>query len=78
MHIQFIFNQLKTVLEGEGVTQFGKVGDVFDPNLHESMETVITDNESKNDIIESILVKGYKMNDSILRPAKVKTWVFKK
>jgi hypothetical protein len=31
---------LKLVLEGEGVTQFGKVGDTFDPHLYESMEQV--------------------------------------
>lgn len=71
MGIEYIFAQLRTVLEGEGVTQFGKVGDVFDPHLHESLEQVQVENEADNDKILKILQNGYKMNDSILRPARV-------
>lgn len=69
--IEYIFNQLRTVLEREGVVQFGKVGDQFDPNLHESMEIVEVGDESKNDIIVRILQSGYRMHDSVLRPARV-------
>lgn len=71
MGIEYIFGQLKTVLENEGVTQFGKVGDTFDPNLHESMEMVRVENESENDKIIRVLQSGYRMNDMILRPARV-------
>ena len=73
MGIEYIFAQLRTVLEGEGVTQFGKIGDTFNPELHESMEQVNVENESDNDKIMKILQNGYKMNDTILRPARVHT-----
>lgn len=73
MGIEYIFAQFRTVLEGEGVTQFGKVGDTFNPELHESMEQVNVENESDNDKIMKILQNGYKMNDIILRPARVHT-----
>jgi len=76
--IEYIFGQLRTVLENEGVIQFGKVGDVFDPNLHESMEMVNVENESENDKIISILQSGYRMNETILRPARVKVGHFEK
>jgi molecular chaperone GrpE len=69
--IEYIFNQFRTVLEGEGVTQFGKVGDMFDPNLHESIEMVSVTNEDENGKIVKVLQNGYKMHDSILRPARV-------
>lgn len=69
--IEYIFGQLRTVLEREGVVQFGKVGDVFNPNLHESMETVPVEDESKNDILMRILQNGYRMHDTVLRPARV-------
>lgn len=69
--IEYIFNQFKTVLESEGVTQFGKLGDAFDPLLHETMKSVSVDNENDNDKIITILQNGYKMHDSILRPARV-------
>lgn len=73
MGVEYIFAQLRTVLEGEGVTQFGKVGDTFDPTLHESMEQVPVEDENENDKIIKILQNGYKMNDTILRPARVHT-----
>lgn len=71
MGIEYIFNQLKTVLEGEGVTQFGKIGDTFDPLLHETMQTVAVDTEEENDKVVKILQNGYKMHGNVLRPARV-------
>lgn len=76
--IEYIFAQFRTVLEGEGVTQFGKIGDTFDPHLHESMEQVNVDNENDNDKIVKVLQNGYKMNDMILRPARVHTGHYEK
>lgn len=75
--IEYIFNQFKTVLENEGVVQFGKVGDIFDPHLHESMETVNVEREEDNDKIMKVLQNGYKMNDAIMRPARVHVGQFK-
>lgn len=69
--IEYIFGQLRNVLEKEGVVQFGKVGDVFDPALHESMEVVAVESESEHDKITRVLQSGYKMHDTILRPARV-------
>ncbi len=71
MGIEYIFNQMKTVLEGEGVTQFGKIGDTFDPLLHETMQSVPVENESEDGKVVRILQNGYKMHDSILRPARI-------
>lgn len=70
--IEYIFGQLRTVLENEGVVQFGKIGDTFDPNLHESMEMINVENESENDKIIFVLQSGYRMNEIVLRPARVK------
>ncbi len=73
MGIEYIFGQFRTVLESEGVKQFGKIGDTFDPLLHESMEHVPVENENDNDKIMRVLQNGYKMYDTILRPARVHT-----
>lgn len=73
MGIEYIFSQFRNALEAEGVTQFGKIGDTFDPVLHESMEHVKVDDESKNDTIVRVLQNGYKIHDMILRPARVHT-----
>jgi molecular chaperone GrpE len=76
--IEHIFSQLKQVLEREGVTQFGAVGEAFDPSLHESMEHLPVEEESQDGTIMQILQKGYRMKDVVLRPARVKTGEFRK
>lgn len=75
--IEYIFGQLRTVLEREGVAQFGSVGDTFDPSLHESMEHIPVTDEKQDNTLVQILQKGYKMGDTVLRPARVKTGEFK-
>lgn len=69
--IEYIFGQLYSVLENEGVVQFGKIGDIFDPNLHESMEITNVTNNGEHDKITKVLQSGYRMHDTILRPARV-------
>jgi molecular chaperone GrpE len=71
MGIEYIFGQMKSVLEGEGITRYGSVGELFNPEIHESMELTPTVTESEHDRITRVLQEGYRMHDTILRPAKV-------
>ncbi len=72
--VEFIYNQLKTVLENYGVTAIDSVGVPFDPNLHESMETSPAD-DTNTDTVYKIIQKGYRAGDRIIRPAKVGVYV---
>ncbi len=74
MGIEYIFSQLISVLDGEGAVQYGKEGEEFKPELHESIELVETDDENKDGKIAQILQSGYKMGDAILRVARVKVY----
>ena len=76
--IGYIFGQFRSVLEKEGVVQFGKIGDAFDPILHESMEQVLVTNEEENGKIVKLLQSGYRMHDTVLRPARVYVGYFEK
>jgi molecular chaperone GrpE len=76
--IEYIFDQLRAVLSREGVTHHGKEGEKFDPHLHESMEVVDIDDESKHDAIVKVLQSGYRMHDTNLRPARVHIGKFSK
>lgn len=76
--IEYIFGQLRTVLENQGVVQFGATGDRFDPTLHESMEMIPVTSENDNDKIMNVLQSGYRMHETILRPARVKVGSFEK
>jgi molecular chaperone GrpE len=74
MGVEFIYNQLKTVLEGYGITAIESTGVLFDPNIHEPIQTVPTDDQSQDDIIQKIIQKGYKTSEKVIRPAKVVVW----
>lgn len=75
--VEHIFNQLKGILEKEGVIQFGTLGDTFDPHLYESVGTVPVEDESKDHTILQVLQKGYRIGETVLRPARVKTGEYK-
>lgn len=72
--VEYIYNQLKTVLDNHGVTAIDAIGVEFDPNLHEPMKTEDTDDRSQDDKIKQIIQKGYKMDDRVIRPARVIVW----
>jgi molecular chaperone GrpE len=70
--VEGIYNQLTGVLEKRGVLSFGKIGDTFDPALHQSVKTdPITDNTQKEDTISLVFQKGYTLHGKVIRPAMV-------
>jgi molecular chaperone GrpE len=75
--VEYIHSQMNTVFEEYGVFEIGKVGEVFDPNIHESLEMVDTNEKDKNHTIANVIQKGYKIGDRVLRPARVNVFEFK-
>lgn len=72
--VEFIYSQLKTALENNGVSPIDQVGVEFDPNNHEPIETKETIDASLDHKIERIIQKGYRMGDRVIRPARVVVW----
>jgi molecular chaperone GrpE len=68
---KMILEQLKASLANQGIQSFVSLGKTFDPHFHEAMET-LEDEEQPEDLIVKEFVKGYKMHDRVIRPAKVK------
>jgi len=66
--LDLVLSQFKKVLESEGLEEIKTEGEEFDPQLMDAVEMI---KGKKNYVIEVIL-KGYKLNNKILRPAKVK------
>lgn len=80
--IQYIEKQLETVLTDNGMQVMEtKEGDVFDPSIHEAIDTeknteenVESDEAKKNDeqhTVAKVIQKGYKFGERVVRPAKV-------
>lgn len=64
-------DELFSKLKEEGITRIEpKKGDVFEGELHEAVDTLVRDELSEGQILETVL-KGWIMNGLVLRPAKV-------
>lgn len=66
--LALVIKQFKDILSSEGVAEIDPTGAQFDPNSHEAAEVV--EGEKDNTIVK-VLAKGYKMEDRVIRPAKV-------
>jgi molecular chaperone GrpE len=69
--VEMIYNQLFKVLEKEGLTKIEAKGKEFDPRFHEAQEIIESSEDPDNLIVEELL-KGYKLNDKVIRPSVVK------
>lgn len=67
---QFIYRNLVSVLENEGVSEIApKVGDKFDASIMNAVEVEETDGEEG--LITKVITNGYKLHDRLVRPANV-------
>ncbi len=68
--IELVGNQLKTSLEKLKIEAFCEVGDDFDPNLHNAVAKIESEDFEENKI-SAVFQKGYKKGDKIIRHAMV-------
>ena len=75
---EFVYKLLKDALISEGVSEITpKVGDKFDSNVHQAVDTIETEDENLINTIKEVLLNGYMLKDRIIRPANVKIYVKK-
>lgn len=68
--IELISNQLAKSFEKLKVESYGKVGDVFDPNLHNAISKIDSE-EFEENTISLVFQMGFKIGDRIIRHAMV-------
>lgn len=68
--VEMIFIQLTTLLTKYDVTPIEAVGQPFDPNLHEAVMQVDSDEYSEG-MVALEVSKGYMLGDKVLRHSKV-------
>jgi len=69
--VEMIYKDLKAFLKQKGLREIDAKGKLFDPHEHEAMMQEETDEFPEDHVIEEFQ-KGYKLNDRIVRPSKVK------
>lgn len=68
--LRMLLWQLNEVLRGEGLSPVVSLGEAFNPRLHDAIEAVESE-QPEGMVVEEVL-KGYKMGEETLRPARVK------
>ena len=69
--VEMILRQMQTALSKEGLKAMEAVGQPFDPNLHEAVLRVDSEEHPENTVVEE-LQKGYYLKEKVLRPCMVK------
>ena len=69
--IRSIAASFESALTSAGVEPLQSVGEEFNPELHEAVDTQETDAEMDGRVIEEYS-RGFRMGDRLLRPARVK------
>jgi len=69
--VDLIDRQFHDVLSKLGVEPLEALGQLFDPNLHQAIQTVETEEVPDNHVVDE-LQRGYKIKDRLLRPAMVR------
>lgn len=69
--VLLVYNKLHTVLKNKGLEMFESSGEAFDPELHEAITEIPAPNEEMKGKVVDTIEQGYKLNDRIIRYAKV-------
>jgi molecular chaperone GrpE len=75
--VEYIYTQMNTIFEEYGVKAIGEAGEVFDPNVHQSIDVVATDKKEQDHTIANVIQRGYKLGERVIRPARVNVYEFK-
>ncbi|MDD3531115.1 MAG: nucleotide exchange factor GrpE [Candidatus Pacebacteria bacterium] len=71
-----IARQIESAFAALGLEETGKEGEKFNPAYHEALGQDVVESSDKDDIITAILEKGWRVGESVVRPAKVRVGHF--
>ena len=68
--VELTMNELIKIFTSLGVEIFGEVGEIFDPNLHNAVMHIDSEDLAEN-TISQVFQKGFKIGDKVVRFAMV-------
>lgn len=68
---KLVVDALEKVAGKYGLVAYGEVGDEFDPTIHEALMQVPMEGDHQHQVVSSVMQKGIKLGDRVLRPARV-------
>ena len=70
--VELVRKKFRTVLETAGLEALDAEGRPFDPETMEALMTVPTGDESLDDHVADVFQRGYRFQETLLRPARVR------
>jgi molecular chaperone GrpE len=68
--VKMIYKNMYDVMGRKGLARIDAVGETFDPNIHEAVMQVTSQEHPENIVVEE-LQKGYVLHDRVIRPSMV-------
>lgn len=68
--VALVYRELRSGLERAGVDSYDPIGETFDPALHEAIATGQAEGAEPGIVLET-LEQGYRVDEQVLRPARV-------
>lgn len=69
--IDLIYKNLIDFIKSRGVKEIEAVGEAFDTDLHEAVTKIPAPDDKQKGKVIDVIEKGYKLNDKVIRYAKV-------
>ena len=68
---KLVADELEKIISKYGLETFGEVGEEFDPQIHEALMQMPAEGEIAVPTISAVMQRGVKLNERVLRPARV-------
>ncbi len=69
--VDLVYQKLYTVVRNKGLEPMDSTGQTFDPDMHEAITEIPSPTEEMKGKVVDTIEKGYRLNDKIIRHAKV-------
>jgi molecular chaperone GrpE len=74
--LKYVLKQFKDVLKENGVEEIAALGEKFDHNSMDAIETAETKEKGKDGEVARVISKGYALSGKVMRPARVAVYKF--
>lgn len=69
--VEMVYNLMLEALKNEKIEAINPINEKFDPNYHMSIQVQEAEEGQEVDTVITVVQKGYKLDDRVLRPAMV-------
>lgn len=70
--VEQIYAKLQTLFKKHGLDEITRTGVLFNPETHQSVGLVETENKKEDNLVTEIIKKGYALHGKVIRPAQVR------